>query len=235
MTTEAAGKSAAEPPGQGSPKRAAYMTLCGLPVSIELEWPFRASTTGSDLYSLHAKVWLEGREGLHAEVAINATQVMMKQAFASLEPADTESASVNAVRANVDDKQLEFVKSGKRVPVPLSTRYYDFKNKRMTFHRATEEQLIAFLRRKVYWLGHKLGGGEVGLAEPVDLEYLGTTSEPLLALAKSSLMDAGFIEMEMARGWAKPLEKLLAQGEAIEAETRAAIEALEAKHEYERG
>ncbi len=229
MTTEA-GKST---PGQGSPARVAYMTLCGLPVSMELAWPFRASSSGSDLYSLHAKVWLEGREGLHADVAINLTQIMLKQAFASLEPAETESASVNAVRSNVDDQQLEFLRSGKRVPVPLSSRYYDFRNKRMTFHRATEEQLAAFLRRKVYWLGHKLGTGEVRLAEPVDLEYLGTTSEPLLALAKSSLMDAGLIEM--ARGWARPLEKLLAQGEAIEGETRAAIEALEAKHEYERG
>jgi hypothetical protein len=233
MTAEAAGKSAAEQPGPGSPKRTAYMTLCGLPISMELEWPFRASTTGADLLSLHAKVWLEGSEGLHAVVAINLTQIMIKQAFASLEPADTESASVNAVRSNVDDKQLEFLKSGKRVPVPLSSRYYDFKKKQMTFHRATDEQVIAFLRRKVYWLGHKLGGGEVRLAEPVDLEYLGTTSEPLLALAKSHLMDAGLIEM--ARGWAKPLEKLLAQGESIEAETRAAIAALEAKHEYERG
>ncbi|MDP9263121.1 MAG: hypothetical protein M3O85_02245 [Acidobacteriota bacterium] len=211
----------------------AFMTLCGLPVSMELEWPFRASTSGSDLYSLHARVWLEGTEGLHAQVAVNLTQVMMKQAFASLEPAHTESASVNAVRSNVDEKQLEFVKSGKRVPVPLSSRYYDFKNKRMTFHRATEEQLTAFLRRKVYWLGHKLGAGEVRLAEPADLEYLGATSEQMLGLAKSTLMDAGLIEM--ARGWAKPLEKLIAQGEAIEAETRAELEALEAKHEYERG
>jgi len=222
-----------ETPGQGSPKRVAYMTLCGLPVSIELAWPFRASTSGSDLYSLHAKVWLEGTEGLHAQVAVNLTQVMMKQAFASMEPADTESASVNAVRSNVDDKQLEFVKSAKRVPVPLSSRYYDFKKRRMTFHRATDEQLAAFLRRKVYWLGHKLGAGEVRVAEPADLEYLGATSEQMLGLAKSSLMDAGLIEM--ARGWAKPLEKLLAQGEAIEAETRAELQALEAKHEYERG
>ena len=222
-----------QPHEQGSPRRVAFMTLCGLPVSMELEWPFRASTSGSDLYSLHARVWLEGTEGLHAQVAVNLTQVMMKQAFASLEPAHTESASVNAVRSNVDDKQLEFVKSGKRVPVPLSSRYYDFKNKRMTFHRATDEQLAAFLRRKVYWLGHKLGAGEVRLAEPADLEYLGATSEQVLGLAKSSLMDEGLIEM--ARGCAKPLEKLIAQGEAIEAETRAAIEALEAKHEYERG
>ena len=140
---------------------------------------------------------------------------------------------MNAVRSNVDDKQLEFVKSGKRVPVPLSSRYYDFKNKRMTFHRATEEQLSAFLRRKVYWLGHKLGAGEVRLAEPSDLEYLGATSEQVLGLAKSSLLDEGLIEM--ARGWAKPLGKLVARGEAIEAETRVAIAALEAKHKYERG
>ena len=218
--------------GQGSAKRAAYMTLSGLPVSIELEWPFRASTSGADLHSLHARVWLEASEGLHADVAINLTQVM-KEALPSLDPADAGSAAVNAVCSNVDDKQLEFLKSGKRVPVPLSSRYYDFKNKRMTFHRAAEEQIAAFLRRKVYWLGHKLGAGEVRLAEPVDLEYLGASSEQVLALAKSSLMDAGLIEM--ARGWAKPLEKLLAQGEAIEQETRAALEALEAKHEYERG
>ena len=219
--------------GQGSAKRAAYMTLCGLPLSMELAWPYRASSSGSDLYSLHARVWLEGTEGLHAEVAVNLTQVMLQEAFPSLEPAETESAAVNAVRSNVDDKQLEFLKSGKRVPVPLSSRYYDFKNKKMTFHRATEEQLVAFLRRKVYWLGHKLGGSEVRLAEPADLEYLGAASEPLLALAKAHLMDAGLIEM--ARGWAKPLGKLLAQGEAIEQETRAALEALQAKHQYERG
>ena len=219
--------------GQGSPKRKAYMTLSGLPVSMELEWPFRASTSGADLYSLHARVWLEGADGLHADVAITLTQVMMQQAFPSLEPVDTQSASVNAVRANVDDKQLEFLKSGKRVPVPLSSRYYDFKNRRMAFHRATEEQMAAFLRRKVYWLGHKLGAGEVFLAEPEDLEYLGATSEQMLALAKSSLIDAGLIHM--ARGWAKALERLLTQGEAIEQETRAALQALEAKHEYERG
>lgn len=233
MSPEAAGKEAAETPSPGRAKRVHYMTLCGLPLSMELEWPYKASTSGSDLYSLHAKVWLEGTEGLHAQVAVNLTQIMMKQAFASLEPAHTESASVNAVRCNVDDKQLEFLKSGKRVPVPLSSRYYDFKQKQMTFHRATNEQLAAFLRRKVYWLGHKLGAGEVRLAEPEDMEYLGVTSEQVLALAKASLLDAGLIEM--ARGWAKPLEKLLAQGEAIEAETRAAIQALEAKHQYERG
>ena len=233
MPSEAAGKSAGETQGQGSPKRTAYMTLSGLPVSMELEWPFRASTTGADLHSLHARVWLEGTEGLHADVAINLTQVMIKQAFPSLEPVDTQSASVNAVRANVDDKQLEFLKSGKRVPVPLSSRYYDFKNRKLVFHRATEEQMAAFLRRKVYWLGHKLGAGEVFVAEPADLEYLGATSEQMLALAKSSLMDAGLIHM--ARGWAQALEKLVIQGEAIEQETRAALQALEAKHEYERG
>ena len=233
MTPEGAGKSTTDTPGQGNSQRVAYMTLCGLPVSIEMVWPFRASTSGSDLYSLHAKVWLEGAEELHADVAVNLTQIMIQQAFASLEPEHTESASVNAVRANVDDKQLEFLKSGKRVPVPLSSRYYDFKKKQLTFHRATEEQLAAFLRRKVYWLGHKLGAGEVRLAEPADLEYLGATSEQVLALAKSSLMDAGLIAME--RGWARPLEKLVAQGEALEAETRAAIQALEAKHQYERG
>ena len=218
---------------QGSPKRVAYMTLCGLPLSMELEWPYKASTSGSDLFSLHAKVWLEGTEGLHAQVAVNLTQVMIEQAFPSLEPEHTECASVNAVRSNVDDKQLEFVKSGKRVPVPLSSRYYDFKKQQMTFHRASDEQLAVFLRRKVYWLGVKLGAGEVFLAEPADLEYLGATSEQVLGLAKSSLMDAGLIEM--ARGWAKPLEKLRAQGEAIEQETRAVLEALEAKHQYERG
>lgn len=232
MATEET-KGAKETLEQGSPKRKAYMTLCGLPVSMEMEWPFRASTSGADLYSLHARVWLEGGEELHAEVAINLTQVMLQEVFPSLEPAVTESAAVNAVRSNVDDKQLEFLKSGKRVPVPLSSRYYDFKKKQMVFHRATEEQLLAFLRRKVYWLGHKLGAGEVRLAEPADLEYLGATSEQVLGLAKTSLMDAGLIEM--ARGWAKPLEKLLAQGETIEQETRTALEALQAKHQYERG
>jgi hypothetical protein len=162
MATEE-GKETKAPQEQGSGARTAYMTLSGLPLAMQLEWPFRASSSGADLHSLHARVWLEGSEGLHADVAVNLTQVMLNEVFQSLEPRDTESAAVNAVRSNVDDKQLEFLRSGKRVPVPLSSRYYDFKNQKLTFHRATDEQLVAFLRRKVYWLGHKLGAGEVRL------------------------------------------------------------------------
>ena len=91
-------KDAKEALEQGSSKRKVYMTLCGLPVSMELEWPFRASSSGADLHSLHARVWMEGTEGLHADVAVNLTQVMLHDVFASLEPRDTESAAVNAVR-----------------------------------------------------------------------------------------------------------------------------------------
>lgn len=213
-----------------------FMTLCGLPVTIAMEWPFHAATAGSDFHVIHGRMTLADGSGLHADLSVQITQVI-REALPSLDRADTEAAVVNAVRKDLDRKQLELVKSGKRQPVPVSSRHYDFKHKHLIFSKASDEAIAGFIRRKVYWLSRLAGGGpgvhpEVRIAEPLDVLYLNTTAEHMLDLAKRELMDPGLITL--GKGWAAPTEKLLALAPQFEHEMQEALHAHEEKHRYER-
>src|SRR5271166_944842 len=127
-----------------------WVTLGGLPLRIELEWPFHRSTSGADFWVLHGEVWLEGSEGLHAPVAVNLSATV-REVMASLEARDAEAPVINALRKEVDRKQIEFVKSGKMKPVAFSSRHYDFKRGKWVFGKATDEMIAGFIERKIYW------------------------------------------------------------------------------------
>src|SRR5580658_5989522 len=127
-----------------------WMTLTGLPLTFSLEWPFHRSTSGADFWVLHGDIRLEGSEGLHAPVAVNLSATV-REVMASLEAPDAEAPVINALRKEVERKQIEFVKSGKLKPVSFSSRHYDFKRQKWVFGKATDEVIAEFLLRKVYW------------------------------------------------------------------------------------
>ena len=108
----------------------------GLPLTIRLEWPFHRSTSGADFWVLHGDIRLEGSEGLHAPVAVNFRHTV-REVMPSLEPKDAEAPVINALRKEVDRRQIEFVKSGKLLPVPFSSRHYDFKREKWVFGKAS--------------------------------------------------------------------------------------------------
>jgi hypothetical protein len=137
--------------------RKVWVTLTGLPLTIRLQWPFHPSTSGADFWVLHGDIRLEGSDGLHAPVAVNLSQTV-REVMPSLEPVDAEAPVINALRKEVDRRQIEFLKSGKLLPVPFSSRHYDFKRGQWVFGRATDEAMAEFLERKVYW-ETKLGAG----------------------------------------------------------------------------
>lgn len=228
MTTETRSQTTDAYREASRPRR--FMTLIGLPVAIEIAWPFHPATAGSDFDVVHGRLTLEDGSGMHADLSVQITQVI-KEALPSLEPEDAFSAVINAVRKDLDRKQLELVKSGKRQPVPVSSRHYDFKHKRLYFNAAGDQEIADFLRRKVYWL-HQLEGTPVPLAEPLDVEYLNTTAEHLLALAEKHLHGPGLIALQ--NGAATPADKLLARSSELETEMRQALQALEEKHRFEK-
>ena len=127
-----------------------WVTLTGLPLTIELEWPFHRSTSGADFWVLHGDIRLENSDGLHAPVAVNLSATV-REVMASLEPKDAEAPVINALRKEVDRRQIEFVKSGKLMPVAFSSRHYDFKRQKWVFGKATDEEIATFVERKVYW------------------------------------------------------------------------------------
>jgi len=207
-----------------------YVTLTGLPLAMKFDWPFHRSTSGADFWVLHAQVRLEGSGGLTAPVAVNMSATV-HEVFPSLEPKDTEAPMINAIRKEVDRRQLEFVKSGKLVPLQFSSRHYDFKRNQWAFGKAEDATIRTFLERKMYWQT-KLRSGEVWLGDETEAQYLQTTTDHLAEVA-NQMAGSGLITL--ARRYATGLPALMARGEEFEAARRAAVEELEKKHAFERG
>jgi hypothetical protein len=169
---------------------------------------------------------------LHAPVAVNLS-LTVKEVMPSLEPKDAEAPVINALRKEVDRRQIEFLKSGKLLPVPFSSRHYDFKRQQWVFGKATDEAMAEFIERKVYWQT-KLGNSpRVWLGDPAEAQYLQTTSGHLLEVAGRLVAAQGLLRVEGVRVEATP--GLMNQGARFEVQRQAAIEELEKKHAYERG
>jgi hypothetical protein len=208
-----------------------WVTLTALPLTIELEWPFHRSTSGADFWVLHGDIRLENSDGLHAPVAVNLSATV-REVVASLEPEDVEAPVINALRKEVDRRQIEFVKSGKLKPVAFSSRHYDFKRQKWVFGKASDEEIAAFLERKVYWQT-KFGGQErVWVWDPWEAQYLETTAEHLVEVAGRLAAD-GLVRIDGE--WAEATARLMAQAERFETAMRTAVEELEKKHAFERG
>jgi hypothetical protein len=215
-----------------------WITLAGLPLTIALEWPFHRSSSGADFWVLHGDIRLENSDGLHAPVAVNLSATV-REVVASLEPGDVEAPVINALRKEVDRRQIEFVKSGKLKPVPFSSRHYDFKRGKWVFGKATDEVIATFLERKVYW-GTKLStqypvpsAERVWIGDPTDAQYLETTPEHLLEVAGRMVAGDGLVRMEGE--FAVATAGLMGQAERFESAMRMAMEELEKKHAFERG
>jgi len=211
-------------------QREIYVTLTGLPLSFRFEWPFHKSTSGSDFWVLHADIRLEGSEGLHAPVAVNLSATL-HEVIPSLEPKDVEAPVINALRKEVDRRQVEFLKSGKMVPLHFSSRHYDFKRGKWIFGKASEGEIESLILRKVYW-HTRLMGGPVWLGDPTEALYMETASEHLLEIA-GSLAKQGVLTLQGDRASANAA--LTAQSERFESEMQSALTELEKKHAFERG
>ena len=124
---------------------------------------------------LHADIALENSEGLHAPVSVNLSATVY-EVMPSLEPKDIEAPVINALRKEVDRRQIEFLKSGKRVPVQFSSRYYDFKRSKWVFGKATDENVALLVARKVYWQT-KVAGGPVWIGDPTEALFLETSPD----------------------------------------------------------
>src|SRR6266404_4822543 len=199
-----------------NPNPDAYLTLAGLPVTIQMQWPFHGSGSGGDFYLLHGSMTLQDGSGLHADVAVQLSQTFKEQ-LPSLERQDSESAVVNALRKELDRKQLELLKSGKKQPVPISSRHYNIKNHKLVFAKADDTQIRDFLQAKVFWLAYKMSGekqeAKVWVGDVYDADYMGTTPAHLLEIAKA-LANEGSLKMEGES--ARPTDALLSHSSQFE-------------------
>src|SRR5215475_11288117 len=173
------------------------ITLRGLPVRLELQWPFHRSEGGSDWHVVHGRLWLADGGELHADIALNLSESINEV----LPARDGELAfwvAVNTARKALDDRQLQLLKSGKRQPVPVSSRCYSIRREQWTFWNVKSEELEDFVARKVFWAGG-LERQSVLIADPCDAIYLDAgdpqMKDKLLAAAKA-LASQGLVELQ---------------------------------------
>jgi len=208
------------------------VTLHGFPVRIELQWPFHRSEGGSDWHVVHGTLRLADGGPLHADIAINLAQTI-REVLPSLDSDLAFWVASNTARKALDEKQLELLKSGKRQPVPVSSRSYSIRERHFRFWNASPQQVEEFIARKVFWLS---GQREpVMISDPCDAQYLGAADPNMvdkLVAAAQDLAARGMVEL--AGDYARATDGLLAQAQAFLAAKDHALEELHAKHAFER-
>ncbi|HET7840383.1 MAG TPA: hypothetical protein VFM21_02195, partial [Terriglobia bacterium] len=190
--------------------------------------PFHKSVSGADFWVLHGDIKLANAEGLHAPVAVNLSATV-REVLPSLDPKDAEAPVIDSLRKEVDRRQLEFLKSGKLVPVHFSSRHYDFKRNRWVFGKAGDQAVATLIARKVFWQT-RVFGGKVWVGDPTEALYVESTVAQLLQSA-TELAQSGLMTLEGE--WASANASLMAQAEKFEADAKAAQLEIEKKHAFE--
>lgn len=215
---------AAEAKRLRNPRPECYVTLGGIPVAFgKFQWPFHRSTSGADTYIVHGEMVLaDGKDsGLHAKLAASVT-VTFAEIVPAMEQPYAETFIYNAIRKTVDFGQLEFLKSGNRQPVPVTTRFYSRWQKKFIFNETDDTERLRYLLSKVYWLSGVLGNSApVWIADPRDAQYLNTTEQDLLRMAGH---EAGEGLMRLDGEFAAATPALMAKAAEYEAMRDAALE-----------
>jgi len=206
-----------------NPRPDCYVTLAGLPVAFgKFQWPFHRSTSGADTYIVHGEMHLadNGSHNLHARIAASVT-VTFAEIVPAMEQPYAETFVYNAIRKTVDLGQLEFLKSGNRQPVPVTTRFYSRWQKKFVFTETDDNERLKFLLSKIYWLSGVLGNGRpVWISDPRDAQYLNTTEADLLRMAGH---EAGEGLLVLEGEFASPTPQLLARASEYQASLEAAL------------
>ena len=209
------------------------VTLRGLPVQIELQWPFHPSQGGSDWHVVHGTLRLADGGPLHADVALNLSQ-SINEVLPSRDGDLAFWVGINTARKALDDRQLELLKSGKRQPVPVSSRCYSLRRKQFTFWHVMPEEIEKFVAAKIFWAGG-VERRPVLIADPCDALYLDAADEhaqeKLLAAARQ-LGESGFAEL--SGDYARATEALAGRAAEFHAAKERALDELYAKHAFER-
>lgn len=206
-----------------NPRPDCFVTLDGLPIAFgEFRWPFHHSNSGADTYIVHGEIRLEdgGLHNLHAKIAASVT-LTFAEIVPAMEQPYAETFVYNAVRKTIDMGQLEFLKSGNRQPVPVTTRYYSRWQKKFLFTETDDKERLRYLLSKIYWLSGVLGAGKpVWIADPRDAQYLNTSEADLLRMASHEAGE-GLVKLDGEFAGATPA--LMAKAAEYEAMRDAAL------------
>jgi hypothetical protein len=209
------------------------VSLRGLPVRVELQWPFHRSEGGSDWHVVHGRLWLADGGELHADIALNLSE-SINEVLPSRDGELAFRVAVNTARKALDDRQLQLLRSGKRQPVPVSSRCYSLKRQQFTFWHVKPEEIESFVARKIFWAGG-LERQPVLVADPCDALYLDASDAEMQAKllgAAAKLAEQGLVEL--VGDSARATDALVGRAAEFHAAKEQTLDALHAKHAFER-
>ena len=211
-----------------------WLTLHGLPLSMQqFSWPYHRSTSGADSFILHGIAQLaEPGSLLHAKIAASLT-VTFAEVLPALEQPYAEGVTYNAIRKTLDLGQLELLKSGNRQPVPVSTRYYSFRQQRFIFNETDESKRKEFVCAKAFWNSARLGEGkQCWITDPYDAQYLDCSTEELGHIARG-LASEGLLTLDSSGEYAAASARLSAQADRFVKQMESALALLKPKFNEE--
>jgi len=200
-----------------------HMTLSGIPIDLDIEWPFRSPPDGRDGHIVSITCHIRPLENIQTRLSVGLSRTVEVGAVPILERILTESITVNAVRKAVDSGSIRFSPPEQDVvglqKVMVSSADYDYKARRFNFAKPSEEEIREFLKRKVYWLGFREGvkTTKVWVGDPYDAEYLATTPQRLGQLAQR-LAAEGFLHVDATGNLAYASDDLLKLEEVFQEE-----------------
>jgi hypothetical protein len=217
-----------------SPRPDVFLTLHGIPLSLQqFSWPYHHSTSGADSFILHGVAQLaDNGSPLHAKIAASLT-VTFAEVLPALEQPFAEGVTFNAIRKTLDLGQLELLKSSNRQPVPVSTRYYSFRQKRFIFSETDTTKRKEFVRAKVFWASARLGERKPAwIADPYDAQYLDCSPDDLGSAARE-LATEGWLSLDPSSEYAAASERLARQTDTFVTQMEASLAQLKPKFNEE--
>lgn len=217
-----------------SPRPDVFLTLHGIPLSLkQFSWPYHHSTSGADSFILHGIAQLgDNASPLHAKIAASLT-VTFAEVLPALEQPFAEGVTFNAIRKTLDLGQLELLKSSNRQPVPVSTRYYSFRQKRFIFSETDATKRKEFVRGKVFWVSARLGERKPAwIVDPYDAQYLDCSPEDLKSAARE-LASEGWLSLDPSGENATATDRLAQQSDTFVTRMEASLAQLKPKFNEE--
>ena len=202
-----------------------YGTLCGVPITFDIEFPFARSTEGGDFKFVHVHTKSESDTVFEANFSVHLTHTIAVSIVSS-ESVITQPLIINAVRKFIDAKRAVFYPEGEHPldlqVVTIGSSDYDYKTSKFVYQKATDDDIAGFLKRKVYWLGFRRGNQStrVCVADPYDAAYLGVSGERLQQ-AGAILAADGFVQLDSSAMYASAGTKLLQEARNLDSERAA--------------
>lgn len=203
------------------PKPHQFLTHSGVPIEIEIRWPFRQVQDAPDSF-VHVFVTMGSPWLREARFSILIFDRDRTRIGPSLTAPVAECVVINEIRRTIAEGMATFYAVG-RHPAGLQQLRIELP---MVDHAGpSDAEVQQFIKRKVYWLGFREGDDKAGISisDPYDCSYLGRSARSVKEIALV-LGAQSFLSLDPSGEYACVTDSLLAQSAELEKDLAGTIQ-----------